>query len=95
MDLLNQIQALPNSKESELKIKDYIKGLGLVLLMFLAETLPQLQEILTGHDFGKYNDAVKIAFVILAWFLQRYFKDNSGNAIPVPPSPPEDMKNAP
>lgn len=77
MNLLEQIQCLPSSRSWQLKIKDYLKGLGLVLLMFLAETLPQLREIFTGHDFGKYNDAVKIAFVILAWFIQRYFKNNS------------------
>ncbi len=89
--ILNQIQKLPSSTGWELKIKDYIKGLGLFILMFLAETLPQLKDILTGHDFGKYNDTVKIFFVMLAWFVQRYYKNNSGKTVLPTPEALQEM----
>ena len=75
--MLKRIEKLPSSTGRELTVKDYIKGLGLVILLCLSETLPELKEIITGHDFGQYNEIVKIVFVMGAWFLQRWAKNNA------------------
>ncbi len=86
--MLNKIEKMPSSSGWQLKAKDWIKGLGLFLLLVLSETLPYLKEIFIEHNYNYREATTRTAFVMVAWFVQRYAKNNI-----VPPQ--RDLPNAP
>ncbi len=88
---MNSLEKLPDSPSSALHLKDWIKGLGLAILFFISQYLPDIKTALTAHDFGKYNGVIKGIFFSAVFLGQRYYKNNTAQW-PLPttnPNPPK------
>lgn len=75
--MLNKIETLKDSAKNDLSTKDWLKGLGLCLLVLLSLVLPDIKAAITGYDFGPWNDIISLLIFVATWLIQRYVKDNT------------------
>lgn len=75
---------LPSSGPWQFRLRDLLKTLGIAILAAIGTNAPEIKAVLTSHDFGAYNDAVRIAIIVGVFVVQRWAKDNTHTKIEVP-----------